>query len=787
MKFNKYLICALFLVLICCIGAASAAEADDAVAADDAIDEEVSEAVDVSDEVVDDSLGVSEEPALSDGETPNASEKVIYVGQNTTDDGGNGSYENPYGNLSLACDNVNGEETTTINIFNGTYYIGSELKFKTNNLIINGIGGEVVIKNEFDTMSSKQAIELYSSSSNCSFNNITFDGSNWTAGFSPTVCFFTSFYGDANLVEYNNCSFIGGTKMRLIGASEFNLKLINCVIRDFSSNYLFFKNLYNGANPRSTDYRYVYLENCIFLNIGSKRIAQQMVTDKNVSIEGAWFGENNIPDYLKGLNGLLPTNKRTDPLDIPIVKYAIFSAQENYLGNNTYEIIGKLCWNGTNDTVGNSFAPMIVTLTSSTGDIVNSTTLENGTFRVIYTSNSSENKVTATLDYQPIDLIFTNLDIQVDSPSVFYGDNQNITVTLPQTTNATVNITINNKTYEVKVNGSDSVTFTVPEVLKEGTYIVDVLLVDADNHIYGSNSTELVVSKVSDYTFAPIVPSDAKFGENMAIIVELPEDATGEVTVKVGNKNFTQTASANVEVNVDGLSGGDNVIIVKYSGDDKYKSKSIESIVTVEKAQIEVTNNTFITETPANEPNPTVSINLSSDATGNLTVTVNGKNFTKELVNGSATVEIKGIPAGSYNAIVTYSGDKNYLPLTQNTTVVVKEQFKPTAPTDNQQSTTKKVTKKASKIVAKKKTFKAKTKVKKYTITLKSGKKPIKKVKVTIKIGKKTFKAKTNNKGKATFKIKKLTKKGKYNAKITFKGNKLYKATSKKVKITIKK
>ena len=99
---------------------------------------------------------------------------------------------------------------------------------------------------------------------------------------------------------------------------------------------------------------------------------------------------------------------------------------------------------------------------------------------------------------------------------------------------------------------------------------------------------------------------------------------------------------------------------------------------------------------------------------------------------------------------------------------------------------TTKIIKKSSKITAKKKTFKKSKKVKKYTVTLKSGKSPIKKVILTIKIGKKTFKAKTNAKGKATFKIKKLTKKGRYTAKITFKGNKYYKATAKKVKIVLK-
>ena len=91
-----------------------------------------------------------------------------------------------------------------------------------------------------------------------------------------------------------------------------------------------------------------------------------------------------------------------------------------------------------------------------------------------------------------------------------------------------------------------------------------------------------------------------------------------------------------------------------------------------------------------------------------------------------------------------------------------------------------------SKITAPAKTFKKSVKIKKYTITLKSGKKAIKKVKVTLKINGKTYSATTNSKGKATFNIKKLTKKGKHTAVIKFKGNNLYKSTTKKVKITIK-
>ena len=97
------------------------------------------------------------------------------------------------------------------------------------------------------------------------------------------------------------------------------------------------------------------------------------------------------------------------------------------------------------------------------------------------------------------------------------------------------------------------------------------------------------------------------------------------------------------------------------------------------------------------------------------------------------------------------------------------------------------ITKAASKLTAKKKTFKSKAKTKKYAITLKDNKgKAIKNVKVTLKINGKTYTAKTNANGKATFKIKKLTKKGKYTAKVKFAGNGYYKASSASKKITVK-
>ena len=55
-----------------------------------------------------------------------------------------------------------------------------------------------------------------------------------------------------------------------------------------------------------------------------------------------------------------------------------------------------------------------------------------------------------------------------------------------------------------------------------------------------------------------------------------------------------------------------------------------------------------------------------------------------------------------------------------------------------------------------------------------------------LKVAGKTYKATTNSKGKATFKITKLNKKGNFKATVTFKGNKYYKQVAKKVTIKVK-
>ena len=287
---------------------------------------------------------------------------------------------------------------------------------------------------------------------------------------------------------------------------------------------------------------------------------------------------------------------------------------------------------------------------------------------------------------------------------------------------------------------------------KLGNAITGKPVMDANGTIYVRTVDNLVYALVQGDLRDPNL-SISVDGDILRIVCD--DCCVGTFTSVLNGKTY-ETSS----ISLSALAGGTYTINVTYNGDLRFakatKSFNFTYLETIRDVSVSVKDND-------------VTFSLPSGATGSLSIKVNGKTYAKTLVGGKASITL---PDGSYNAVITYSGDSKYAGFTITKKVSVKKQVV--------------ATKKASKIVAKNKTFKRKVKIKKYTVTLKSGKTLLKKVKLTIKVNKKTYKATTNAKGKATFKIKKLTKKGKYTAVIKFAGNKKYKASSKKVKITIK-
>ena len=256
-----------------------------------------------------------------------------------------------------------------------------------------------------------------------------------------------------------------------------------------------------------------------------------------------------------------------------------------------------------------------------------------------------------------------------------------------------------------------------------------------------------------------------------------------EIIVSVGGINSTVTTGeggvATIPISYD--TDGVYEYTLYFSGDaDTYKEATKVVTVTVTKAPEPVTPTKVATKLTAAKVTATYNVakklvitlkDANGKALANKKVTVKVGTISKTLTTnakGQVSINVATLVPKTYTATVKFAGDSSYSASTLSPKVVVS--------------------KAKVKLAAKDKTFKVKVKTKKYIVTLKNNKgKVMKKVKLTLKVGKKTYKATTNAKGKATFKITKLTKKGKYTATVKFAGNKYFKALSKKVKITVKK
>ena len=208
-----------------------------------------------------------------------------------------------------------------------------------------------------------------------------------------------------------------------------------------------------------------------------------------------------------------------------------------------------------------------------------------------------------------------------------------------------------------------------------GSEITGTPIVDKDGLIYVSTK-ESVVALASAPLQSPdirIDVNDSEFGETVTVAVEIDNQCTGDLIIKIDDESYTEAINdqGTVIKAISNLSVGIHTVEVIFNGDARFNSKSVSSNFTVNKVEIPSGEDTIDLNVSETGEASDYSISLPDDATGTLTVTVDGVNYTASLVNGKATVNVPELSEGSHNITVTYSGDAKYAPIVKNTTVNV--------------------------------------------------------------------------------------------------------------------
>ena len=250
-------------------------------------------------------------------------------------------------------------------------------------------------------------------------------------------------------------------------------------------------------------------------------------------------------------------------------------------------------------------------------------------------------------------------------------------ITLDVGANAIVDVTVVpdglDVTYVPDNSGVVTIENGVVTAVKEGTATV-TLTVGGDG-VYALNSTTITVTVNKLNATADVsLPENINVGDNSTVNVVLPNDATGNVTVKVDGEvvDTVTVKDGSADVTIPSMSAGKHTVEIDYTGDGKYNPVNENKVITVSKKN--TTPEITIPSDIEYGDNATVDVKLPSDAKGNVTLNVDGEVIdTVPVEKGTASVKLPNLNAGNHTAVITYSGDDKYEEAQISSNITVKD------------------------------------------------------------------------------------------------------------------
>ena len=253
---------------------------------------------------------------------------------------------------------------------------------------------------------------------------------------------------------------------------------------------------------------------------------------------------------------------------------------------------------------------------------------------------------------------------------VDYGNGFVIEATLTGVNSAPLSgnviVTVAGKEYTVKV--TDGKGIATGDRLAAGTYAFAAAWAGDDNYNIVTENGDFKVNKVDSSVAVNV--NNIKVGEELTITVNVPSDATGDVTVSVDGKEYKVAIENGKAVKtISGLKADDYTVTVKYAGDNNYNKATADAEFSVSK--ISDYNMDISVPEIKEGVNSTISVDLPKDATGTVTVEIDGKKYTANVIDGTANVIVSGLSAGDYNITTVYSGDAKYDSMTKKGNITV--------------------------------------------------------------------------------------------------------------------
>ena len=205
------------------------------------------------------------------------------------------------------------------------------------------------------------------------------------------------------------------------------------------------------------------------------------------------------------------------------------------------------------------------------------------------------------------------------------------------------------------------------EGLAFGNKTVAVTYLGDDNYVQNFTTGQFEVKKRPSTVKA--TSKDISAGNDEVITVTVPKDATGRVIVKIGDVEYAgEIINGKARVVIPNLPSGNYKASVIYEGDDKYLPSSTTTSFKVTKVSTPISATGDYIEVGDDGD---VVVNLPEDATGTVTIVVEGKTYTSPVIEGKSVFSVPGLSVGTHTVLVYYSGDGKYEANETVTSIVV--------------------------------------------------------------------------------------------------------------------
>ena len=255
----------------------------------------------------------------------------------------------------------------------------------------------------------------------------------------------------------------------------------------------------------------------------------------------------------------------------------------------------------------------------------------------------------------------------VNVSDIKVGEDAVISIAVPEITSGVVSVTVGDAIYNVAVvDGKGSLTLSG---LASGSYDVVAKFNGDDKYLASEDSAKFNVAKLASTTTVNV--SDIKVGEDAVISIAVPEITSGVVSVTVGDAIYNvAVVDGKGSLTLSGLASGSYDVVAKFNGDDKYLASEDSAKFNVTK--LASTIDIAVDNIKVGE-DAVIGVALPEDATGEVIISVNGKNYTVMTKYGMANVTISDLANGTYSVDVFYNGDDIYAPIKNSTAFTVSK------------------------------------------------------------------------------------------------------------------